>query len=636
MSSEKKTDIVGTILTYTPKEAELTRIDFEGPRIAIYAKKPEVFVDQSYLISEMVNIIHKRIVIRSDPSVRLPEQETINFINKLVPTDAKIADVAFDHAVGEVIVEAENPIILTSRESNFSQQVIKATKWRPRVLKHTALPSKVITFLRSQMQNKAEEREKILKSIGERIFRPPIFKEEEIRITALGGFQQVGRSSLLFSTSESSILLDCGINPGSTNPITAFPRIDLKEFDLSTLDGVVITHAHLDHCGFLPFLFKYGYRGPVYCSEPTLSLMVLLQMDYIDVLTNRGVPIPYDKKDVKTAINHTITLPYGSVTDMSPDVKLTLYNAGHTIGSSLVHLHVGEGLYNMVYTGDHKFMKTILHEPANTRFPRVETIITESTYGDPEDVMPTRADVEARLVSMINETLGKGGKVLIPVLAVGRAQEIMLTLDSYMRSGTLKEAPIFTDGMISEVTAIYTAHPEYLSRDLYSDLISSGKSPFESEYFTMVKNPGDRQSIIGGAPCIVLATSGMLEGGPVLEYFRELVPDEKNLMIFVNYQIEGTMGYRVRHGAKEIPLVGQSGKIELVKINAKVEVLEGFSGHSDRNQLLNYLSRIMPRPRRVLVCHGERFKCLNMANTVRRLLRIDADAPAVTESVKLL
>lgn len=635
LSSEKKVDVIGTILTYSPKEAEVSRIDFEGPRIAIYAKKPEAFVDQSHLIAEMVNILHKRIVIRSDPLVRLSEEETLAFIKKLVPTEAKIANITFDHAVGEVIVEADNPTVLTSKESNFYQQVIKVTKWRPRVLKHPTIPSKVITYLRHHLQQKAMEREKILRSIGERIFRPKIFTSEEIRITALGGFQQVGRSCILFNTSESSILLDCGINPGAISPIDAFPRIDLNEFNLSELDAVVITHAHLDHCGFLPFLFKYGYKGPVYCSEPTLSLMFLLQMDYIDVLLSKGLPIPYNKEDVKSVINHAITLPYGSVTDISPDIKLTLYNAGHTLGSSIVHLHVGEGLYNVVYTGDYKFMRTILHEPANFRFPRVETLITEATYGSPEDAMPPRVEVEVALASIINETLKKGGKVLIPALAVGRAQEVMLTLDSHMRAGNIMEVPIFTDGMISEVTAIYTAHPEYLSRDLYREILELGKSPFESECFTMVKNASERRSVIEGGPCIIIATSGMLEGGPVLEYFRELAPNDENAIIFVSYQIEGTLGHRIRHGAKEVQLMGESGKIELIKVNSRVESLEGFSGHSDRGQLIRYITRVVPRPRKVIACHGERSKCLNVASTIRRALMIETSAPSVLDSMKL-
>ena len=171
-------------------------------------------------------------------------------------------------------------------------------------------------------------------------------------------------------------MLDCGINPGSSNSTVAFPRLDTPQFDLDSLDAVVISHAHLDHCGFLPFLFKYGYDGPVYCSAPTSSLMTLLQLDYLDVANKQGVMPPYGQKEVRDTVMHTIPLRYGSVTDIAPDIRLTLHNSGHILGSSLIHLHIGEGLHNLVYTGDYKYGKSMLLEPAVAMFPRAETIIT--------------------------------------------------------------------------------------------------------------------------------------------------------------------------------------------------------------------------------------------------------------------
>jgi KH/beta-lactamase-domain protein len=451
----------------------------------------------------------------------------------------------------------------------------------------------------------------------------------------LGGFRQVGRSSILVQTRESNVLLDCGINPGSTIPTVAFPRLDTPQFDLDALDAVVISHAHLDHCGFLPFLFKYGYDGPVYCSAPTSSLMTLLQLDYLDVANKQGIMPPYSQKDVRDTVMHTIPLRYGTVTDIAPDIRLTLHNSGHILGSSLIHLHIGEGLHNLVYTGDYKFGKSMLLESAVATFPRVETIITESTYGSPSDVMPTRAESEEKITTIINETLDRQGKVLIPVPAVGRAQEIMLIIDDYMRRGLLKEAPVFVEGMISEATAIHTAYPEYLAKNVRNSILYEGINPFQSDYFTIVEHPSAREEIVDGDQCIILATSGMLEGGPVIDYFKRLAGQKQNTLIFVSYQIDGTMGSRVQKGLTDVPIINSNGKMEVMNVEMQVESVRGFSGHSDRRQLLNYIQRLKPKPERIIVLHGEKTKSMSMANLFKRKYNVEALVPEVLETVKL-
>jgi KH/beta-lactamase-domain protein len=429
--------------------------------------------------------------------------------------------------------------------------------------------------------------------------------------------------------------LDCGINPGTTAAFKAFPRIGADSFNLELLDAVIISHAHLDHCGFLPFLFKYGYDGPVYCSEPTASLMTLLQLDYLDVAKKRGVKPPYDQRAVRDTLIHTLPIKNGTVTDISPDMRLTIHNSGHILGSTLVHLHVGEGLHNIVYTSDFKYGRTMLLEPAVTNFPRVETLIVESTYGAPRDIMPARKAAESRLVSAINSALVKGGKALIPVPAVGRAQEIMLVIDGYMRHGLIKEAPVYIEGMVNEATAIHTAYPEYLARDVKDLIFHDGINPFQSEYFVNVKDTSIRQEIIQGGPCIVVATSGMLEGGPSVEYFKELASDERNTLIFVSYQIEGTLGHRLQRKISETQMLTAEGKVEIVKINLRTASVNGFSGHSDRNQIMNYLRRISPKPNRIIVNHGERTKCLGLAKSLRKSFGVETRVPSILETIKL-
>jgi KH/beta-lactamase-domain protein len=632
----EKIEISHYILEHVPREAEVTRIEYEGPMLSIYTKRPEVLVDQSSIVAEIVGVIRKRIVIRPDPSVRLPETEAEKIARELIAPEAEITDINFDPSLGEIIIETKKPGLVIGRNGVVLQEIIKKTKWRPHVLRSPPIKSKIVTHMRHYLHSESKERERILRTVGERIFRPKIYDVGDIRMTVLGGAQEVGRSAFLIKTRESSVLLDCGINPGSQRPFEAFPRFDCPEFQIDSLDAMVITHAHLDHCGLAPFLYKYGYDGPLYCSPPTSNLMTMLQLDYLDVASKQGVTPHYDQKDVRECVLHTIPLRFGVVTDIAPDIRLTLHNSGHILGSAMAHLHIGEGLHNIVYTSDYKFARTMLLEAAATEFPRIETVITESTYGGQDDYMPSRVEAEETLTHVINETLERKGKVLIPVPAVGRAQEIMLVIDGYMKRGMMKEAPVFIEGMISEATAIHTAYPEYLGREVRHSILHEEVNPFKSDYFTIVEHPSVRQGVIEGEPCIVMATSGMLEGGPVIEYFKNWANDPKNTIIFVSYQIEGTMGKRVQKGVSEVTMMDNEGKMAALQVNMQVASIEGFSGHSDRRQLINYLSHLNPKPERIFVCHGEKQKIANMANFLDKKVGINTVVPAILETFRLL
>jgi len=418
------------------------------------------------------------------------------------------------------------------------------------------------------------------------------------------------------------------------NPLTV-TRLDWLKADLDDIDAIVLSHGHMDHAGFLPILYKYGYKGPLYCTEPTLALITLLLSDALKISTMEGKQYSYDMKDIRTMISHAVPIPYGSVTDISPDIKLVLYNAGHILGSSAVHLHVGEGAHNVVYTGDFKFARSLLLEAASSNFPRVETLIMESTYGNKSDVVPPREEVDLAFVKSINDTLNQGGKVLIPVPAVGRAQEIMLVLDMYMRQKILAETTIFIEGMIREATAIHLYYPEFLNRELRDRIIENGENPFITEYFSIVEHPNNRDEALSSGPAIILATSGMLEGGPSVQYFRELAGDQRNKLLFVSYQVQGTLGRRALDGSKQVSLMEDGGRMKIIDINCQVEKVEGFSGHSDYNQLLRYVGRLRPKLQRVIVDHGERRKIENLSSSIERIFRLPVYQPAVLDSIKL-
>ena len=628
---------MATILTSIPREAKITKIEYEGPRIALYTNSPRYLMENGEKISNLVNVIKKRIVIRTDESIRKSEDEAWRIISESVPKEANLQGAIFDTTTGEVSVEAKRPWLLQRNAKKFDHVLItENTGWRLRIRKATTIPSRTIQTINSTLKQASSERSKQLKQIGDEIFRPRLSQRTEVSLYTLGGFGQVGRSSLLLSTPESKILIDCGINPGARSPMDAFPRLDSVHLTLDELDAVVIGHAHLDHTGFLPVLSKYGYKGPIYCTEPTLPMMNLIQLDAIKVAAAQGRTPIYSERDVKQIMRQAITLPYNTVTDISPDIKLVLANAGHILGSALCHFHIGNGDHNFVYSGDIKFGKSILFEAASWNFPRVETLLIESTYGLKEDIQPSRQEVESAFINTVNNTLADGGKVLIPIPAVGRAQEIMMVIDHYMKSGQMIEASVFTEGMISEASAIHESYPEYLAKELRQKILETDDNPFDSEYFTNIEHADAREEPMReDSPCIILATSGMLEGGPVLEYFKNIAPDKKSKILFVSYQVNGTMGRRVLDGSRQVTMLGKAGKVEAVTISCSVEKLDGFSGHSDYNQLMSFVQRLRPKLRRVLVNHGERKKSENLATSIRRMYRLTSHYPQVQEAIKL-
>jgi KH/beta-lactamase-domain protein len=626
---------MNTILTNIPAEAQITRVEYEGPRIALYTRNPKYLQQNNYIVSEIVNSVKKRVVVRTEKAIRKSPEEAKAKLDKLIPVEAGVTNCFFDDALGEVTIEANIPRLLAQENGFDLPNAVDLTGWKLKVRKAPHIPSQAIQNTYYAMKVGSDEREKFLRNLGEAIFRPRLSNAEQVTIKTLGAFQEVGRSCILAETTESKLLLDCGIHPGARNSWEAYPRLDWADIALNEIDAVIISHSHLDHMGFLPALFKFGYDGPVYCTEPTLPLMTLLQHDYVKIAQTEGGRLLYDPKDIRDMIQHTITLPYGMVTDVSPDVKLVFNNAGHILGSATVHLHIGEGVHNIVYTGDYKYGRTQLFDSTTWNYPRVETLITESTYGAKEDIMPPLEEVEMNFVNAVNQTLKEGGKVLMPIPAVGRAQEIILVIDQYMRNKLLIEAPVFLEGMISEATAIHVSYAEYLSRDLRTKMLEEGVNPFVSEYFTTIEHPSNREEALREGPAIIMATSGMLEGGPVLDYFETIAPVDRNKILFVSYQVQGTLGRRVLDGSKQASLMGDNGKIKIVDVNCKVEKIEGFSGHSDYNQIIRFVGKLRPKLQQVIVNHGEKRKIENLSYMIQRIYRVPTLHPMVQEAIRV-
>ncbi len=626
-------DIIKRITEIIPHECEFTKAEPEGLSTVIYIKNIKAFYANERLIKDLASSLKKKVVIRVDPTALLAIDESKSKILSIIPAEAEVKNVMFVPEMCEVHIEAIKPGLVIGKGGLTLKEIMLQTGWSPIAIRAPTMPSATLEGVRKSFVNEAADRKKFLVNVGKKICQPTP-SGDWIRIMALGGFREVGRSCLLVQTPHSKILIDVGINPATGDPTKAYPYLNLAGFSLTDLDAVVISHGHMDHMGFLPYLFQYGYDGPVYCTPPTRDFMALLQQDYLNLCKKAfNVEPPYTKKEIQKELRNVITVDYEEVVDITPEIKMTFYNAGHILGSSSVHLHIGEGAHNLVYSADIKFGFTRLFDPANVRFPRVETLFIESTYGGRNDISLNRYDSEKRLCDIIRNTLKNRGKVLIPVFAVGRSQELLLVLEEMMRNDPNFQFPIYIDGMIMEASAIHTAYPEYLREQLQRRILSD-KSPFENPMIKVARGLS-KEEIVNGEPAVILAPSGMLTGGPSYEYLKMMADDPKNTLVFVGYQSQLSLGSKLQQGMRELPILGDDGKMKTLQVNMGVETAEGFSGHSDRAQLMAYLRQLRPTPERIFTMHGDYMKTEEFARAIGMMLKKESYALADLEAVRL-
>ncbi len=630
-------DILKNILKELPDV--IKNASFEGANIVLYTTDKNFFLKEEKQIRAIVDKIKKRIELRAESSLLLEKEKAKAEIKKIIPKEAEITDIIFDVQRSIVIIEVKKPGLAIGKGGEILKEIKQRTFWIPQVIRSPAIRSKITENIRNVLYLNDSYRKRFLNSVGKKIYKEwsPEKMKEWVRLTFLGGARQVGRSCLLLHTPESKILLDCGVDVAASNK-EKFPHLDVSEFNLKEIDAIIVSHAHLDHGGLVPYLYKMGYRGPIYLTTPTRDILSLLALDYISVSYKQAVHPLYSTADIKEMVKHSICLDYNSVTDITPDIRLTFYNAGHCLGSSMVHLNIGNGLHNLLYTADMKYERTRTLESAVTQFPRLETLIIESTYGAREDVLPNRKDSEELLLKTIKETITRKGKVLIPVLGVGRSQEVMLIINDAIKTGALEKIPVYVDGMVSDVTAIHTVYPNFLNNTVRREIFQN-RNPFSSEIFKQVGSPAERKEIVQGGPCVILATSGMLVGGASVEYLRELADSKRNSIIFVCYQGANSLGRQIQEGSKNGSLkelhFNVEGKEEVAPFKMQVTTIDGLTGHSGRNQLLAFVNNIKPRPRRIILNHGESSKCIDLASTLYKLHRIETSAPRNLETIRL-
>ncbi|MEW6063077.1 MAG: LAGLIDADG family homing endonuclease [Nanoarchaeota archaeon] len=1142
-------NILDEIMKFIPNKDDISDSYFEGANIILYTKNKNFFISNNGMIRDIVNSIKKRVELRCDPSILESEEKTKKIIEELIPAEAGLGEIIFDKQRSIVIIEADKPGLVIGKGGGLLKEIRQKTFWVPVIRRNPPIRSQIIENIRKVLYENNDYRKKFLHNIGKRIYDGWIRekKHEWVRITFLGGAREVGRSCLFLQTPESRILLDCGFNVAASGE-NAYPYLDVPEFNIKELDAIILCHPHIDHCGFLNYLYKYGFKGPTYCTEPTRDVSALLALDLLGLAHKEAKKALYSSTDIKDFVKHSVCLDYGEVTDITPDVRLTFYNAGHNIGcvkgdtmivlqdgsikpiseivtnpnptpviamsltndltikpaigtafkreyygdlykvktncgsvivtkehpffvlkdsqvknkkakdllnndyiavpskiniagerqrldknfikgkaknslhikipnntnskvvrvigyllgdgcrlsykkrtskyltitdkninnlkryasvtkevfnvkpkivkrkcrksysiiinstelvnfldknflnilvrspnrkipqiickttnkeissflgglfdaegsiskdnieinmtskdiiekvkilllrfgiisqqsskkqsgkgkhrvyrlfitekesinkfykniilfddnkkaklsnllkkkgatyyskrglpniseeikyvrkllrldrkdfnlsikhyesgyhkisnfgldnilnifekrlmefknlkenldkysvefikeklnaslyelgnalnltaqrvhymikknkenkkirdvflqiinkaikdfklfynlnffktllrsdirwekikikkmnnkfkrvydlsipayrsfitngilshnSSMAHLHIGNGLHNLLYTSDMNYELTNLLSPAATKFPRLETLIIESTYGHREDVFPTRKECDDYLISLIKKTIENGGKVLLPVLGVGRSQEILLILERAIREGRLNKMPIFIQGMVWDVTAIHTAYPEFFNSKVKKDIFHKDQNPFLADVFKRIVGKKEMMQVINEeGPCVIVATSGMLTGGASLEYFKHLAENPKNILVLTCYQGQGSLGRRLEDGEREIM---DNETKTMIKVRMGVYIIKGFSGHSNYQQLINFVGRLDPRPKKVLCNHGESSKCIELASAIHKIFRIETSAPKNLEVIRL-
>ena len=631
--SEKNNGILGEILEDIP-DTKISDAVFEGANIVLYTKDKEFFFDNQGMIKDAVNKVKKRVELRPDPSLCLDMEKTEKMIKKLVPKEAQIDQIIFDPQRSIVIIEAEKPGVGIGKNGEILKEIREKTLWVPQIKRTPAIRSQIIENIRAVLYQNSDYRRKFLHNVGKRIYNGWTRSKKEVwvRLAYLGAGRQVGRSCFLLQTNESRVLLDCGIDVASNEHM--YPHFEAPEFKIEDIDAVIVSHSHLDHSALVPLLFKFGYRGPVYCTAPTRDVMSLMALDLIKIARNDGLDPIYTSEEIKEMVKHTITLDFEEVTDITPDVRMTFYNSGHILGSAMVHLHIGNGLHNFLYSADMKYGKSPLLNPASTKFPRLESMMLEATYGGKENILPSKDEVREFFLTVLKETIQKRGKVLIPVLGSGRAQDIMVLLEEFVRNKEIEPFDVYIDGMVWDITAIHTAYPEFLNTSIRKQIFHKDNNPFLNPMFKRVGSPKERKQILEETgSCVILATSGMMVGGPSVQYFRELAGNERNSLIFSCYQGEGSLGRRIQRGEKEI-IFKTGNKNDVVEVKMDVHKLE-ISDHSDRKELINFVSRCQPKPKRVFINHGEASRCLDLASSIHKMFRMETSSPKNLEIIRL-
>jgi metallo-beta-lactamase family protein len=460
-----------------------------------------------------------------------------------------------------------------------------------------------------------------------------------IRLSFYGAAGQVTGSMHLLEAAGGRFLLDAGLFQGRRSETH---DLNLRlPFDPRRLDGVVLSHAHIDHSGRLPLLVRDGFHGPIHTTPATRDLCAVMLPDAAHIqekdfeyLQRRGKagtqsePL-YSMADAVATQELMVGTPYHRITHLRKHLALEFLDAGHILGSASVDIRITEaGSHRLVFSGDiGRSGLPIIRDPEPPSGP-IDTLIIESTYADRSH--ESVADAEVRLGEAVRRVAARGGKVLVPAFALGRAQELIYSLHQLWRAGKIPQIPIHVDSPLAvDVTTVFRMHPEIF--DQREHLITAESRIFDFPLVRYVRKVEDSKALDAGTgPAVIIAASGMAESGRILHHLAHGIGDHRNLVLVVGYQAEHTLGRRIQEGANPVKILGGE-----YPVKAEVETIGGYSAHADRGELLAWVRRLGGPIRRAFVVHGEPGPLEAMAKTLREAGVPDVRVPKHGESFDL-
>lgn len=462
------------------------------------------------------------------------------------------------------------------------------------------------------------------------------------KLTFLGAAGTVTGSKYLVEAAGKKLLVDCGIFQGS-------PELSERNFkplplDVKTIDYCVLTHAHLDHCGWLPCLVRDGFRGPIYGNQATIDLATISLKDSAHLQeedaerAQRGSkhsnaadrrPL-YTSEDIDPTLRLLRPMPRTGGFDVAPEFHFEAYDAGHILGSSSLALTITENAKStvVVFSGDvGRYDQPILNDPATP--PHADVLLCESTYGD-RDHEP--GDAAQLLAEIVNRVAKRGGSIVIPAFAIGRTQTFMYYLRQLEDEGRIPQLPVYVDSpMALSATDLYVKYKQDHDLD-FSRLENNGDhDPLNVHEFHLTRSVEESKGINNiKTPCIIISASGMITGGRVLHHLAQRLPDARNAVILAGFQAEGTRGRALQEGAKILHLFGQP-----VPVNAEIITMGQFSAHAGKSELLRWLSGLQAAPRKTWLTHGEPGAAQSLQTAIRDKFQWDAAVARYLDTVQL-
>jgi metallo-beta-lactamase family protein len=445
-----------------------------------------------------------------------------------------------------------------------------------------------------------------------------------MKIKFCGAAQEVTGSQHLLSVNGKNFLLDCGFKQTNSDSDLIYNRNFL--FDAETVDAVLLSHAHLDHCGNIPNLYKKGYAGSVYCTKPTKDLSRLIALDAAKLQAQSAAQIYkvygtitepiYKEPDVEFAWKNVLGLKYYENLQLDKNVQVEFHNAGHILGSAQIVLKIKDDedgqSKTILFTGDYgRKSMPLLQDP--DEYLEAEYLISESTYGN--GVHTDISTVYDDFVWLIKDVYERGGKVLIPAFSMERTQELLYILHWLMEQGRLPKIQIFVDSpLANEMMDVYEDYKDYFDDESRQDFYQKGKNPFKADYIHYIESMDESKMLNGyKGQAIIIAGSGMLSGGRMIFHFMHHLSNAKNMVLIVGYMAGGTLGNQLMEKPSELTIFK-----EIIPVKAQVESLDSMSGHADKFDLLNYIEK-MKKLKKVFLVHGDLEKMEAFAESIKKI-----------------